>query len=97
MAQSSWITLLLVAGVLAASTESPKQNLTAYLLQTYNSIYEETITGPTFFAQVLNGSVNPLRVAYFFEQVPNSPPYQPYLSRLTRIHRTPSTGAASQH
>jgi hypothetical protein len=98
MAPSLWITLLLVLGrAYAAPTasESPQQNLTAYLLEKYDSFYKQTITEPSFFAQVLNGTVDPLRVAYFFEQVA-TPTFPAAPIPTYKIHRTRSTAAASQ-
>lgn len=44
------------------------QNLTSYLLTTHATIYQQAISTPAFFAQVRNGTVEPGRVAFFFEQ-----------------------------
>ncbi|KAK6538866.1 hypothetical protein TWF694_010425 [Orbilia ellipsospora] len=57
---------LLILSSLSATLA--KQNLTTYLLSRYASKYHSVITQPEFFKQVLNGTVKPNRVAYFFEQ-----------------------------
>jgi hypothetical protein len=45
------------------------QNLTTYLLTKYADVYHNVTTQPAFFHKVLNGTVAPEQVAYFFEQV----------------------------
>jgi hypothetical protein len=45
-----------------------QQNLTTYLLTQYADTYKTVITEPAFFGKVLNGTVTPEQVAYFFEQ-----------------------------
>jgi hypothetical protein len=45
------------------------QNLTTYLLTKYADVYHNVTTQPVFFQKVLNGTVAPDQVAYFFEQV----------------------------
>jgi hypothetical protein len=58
---------LLLPSAIAAQP-SPATNLTSYLLSTYSTQYTATITRPTFFTAVKNGTVSPARVAYFFSQ-----------------------------
>lgn len=43
-------------------------NLTDHLLTKYFARFDTATTSPAFFHQVLNGTVSPARVAYFFEQ-----------------------------
>jgi hypothetical protein len=52
----------------ASSKPSDVSNLTDHLLSKYASRYHTATTSPTFFHQVLNDTVSPARVAYFFEQ-----------------------------
>jgi hypothetical protein len=59
---------LIALNILLASVVAG-QNLTTYLLNKYQDVYHNIITQPTFFEKVLNGTVTPQQVAYFFEQV----------------------------
>lgn len=61
---TSALCLALVQGIASCPT-----NLTAYLLSTYADEYKDAVTAPVFFQRVLNGTVDPGQVAYFFEQV----------------------------
>lgn len=53
---------------LAPDTMTPPSNVTDYLLSKYASNFQTATTSPSFFQQVLNGTVSSQRVAYFFEQ-----------------------------
>ncbi len=68
------------------------QNLTTYLLTRYADVYHNVTTQPAFFHEVLNGTVTPEQVAYFFQQVRAAPSRVSKLRLLTghdlrpRIH-----------
>lgn len=69
----SWLLPFLFPALVSThptATGSPAtgQNLTSYLLTTHATIYQQAISAPAFFAQVRNGTVEPGRVAFFFEQ-----------------------------
>lgn len=53
---------------IAPDTTTPPSNVTDYLLSKYASNFQTATTSPSFFQQVLNGTVSSQRVAYFFEQ-----------------------------
>lgn len=60
--QTRFLLITLAASVVGES-------LTTYLLSHYAAEYHKVITQPAFFHKVLNGTVKPEQVAYFFEQV----------------------------
>ena len=66
---------------MAANVAAWNTNLTTYLLTKYADYYHNVTTQPAFFHQVLNGTVEPERVAYFFEQVCNNKHFHDSLAK----------------
>ncbi|KAF2673095.1 hypothetical protein BT63DRAFT_146156 [Microthyrium microscopicum] len=62
------IVFVVVQFLTLAMTTQSKQNLTDYLVEKYSKTYQSTIKDPVFFHEVLNGTVDVEKVAYFFEQ-----------------------------